>query len=229
MSPEDGGHFRATGRPRIGGRFQPVKLTGHLNSVGVETLLENLHRIESVEDIRDFFLDSQPESVELFDSIVNSGAASPRQALYEFALREAEIAIETRRLLLADVDSSSCAIFLPLPPHVIDIIRDRVSDLPCFNTEERRPNHLRELPQQALRGGIFANAFSELRDTRSIVIDGQLDKGALYIRTTVAPLISSMVDHALERVYFHRIPHLPPGQEFADVHVDTSRIDIRYV
>jgi hypothetical protein len=228
MSPDIPGHLRGPGRSR-NGRPQHVKLSGHLNSVAVETMLENLHHLKEVEDIRGFLAEQQPESIQLLESVVELGLETPRQVLYEFALREAETAIQTRRLLLHDVENSTCAVFLPLPPHVVDIVRDRVADLPCFNTEDRHPNHLRELPQQELRGGIFANAFEELRATRGVIIDGQGGDDTIYVRSSVAPLLSSMLDRSLERIYFHRIPHLPPGQEFTHVRIDPSRVNVLYV
>lgn len=230
MPPEHHGHFNGGKRPRLlSPRPHALNLTRHLNSVATETLLENIGQIGSIDQIRAFLEEAQPEDLVILESVLSAGDMSVSDVVCEYAMREAEASLRSRRSLIADLREESFAVFLPLPPHVVDLVRDRLGEAHCFNTEERVPSHQRFLPQVSLGGSNFAAAFEQLSETTVVALDGQYENEGIFIRSSVAPLIGSMRDRQLKRVYFHRIPHIPPGQEFSNVALDFERVEVRFI
>lgn len=223
--PIDHGPGRKHGPPDPHHHHRP-KPFDHLNSMIAETLLELADDLADPGEIEQVIAAHDTDALELFNQIVAEGVTDVRLVISEFVTREAEQAIERRREIVEKLKTSSAAVFLPLPPHIVDHIRGVIPAGLCFNTEDKEPAHLHGIHREQLTLNNLSDVSSRLRQVEGIVVDGQKANRLLIVRSSVAALLEILLDRGLKTIYFHRIPHIPKGQAFSTINLADREVRI---
>lgn len=152
---------------------------------------------------------------------------SPSQVIADFLGLEAQINLASRRKMVKYLQKDEALVFLPLPPHIFETVITSVSDKLMFNSEDKEPAHIAEYHIPKLNSGL--EVIEKYGYMEVVVTDGQIINSNLIVRENVAGVLSYLMKGNLKKIFLHRIPHLPKGQNFVKLTVDRSVISIFFL
>lgn len=196
------------------------------NSLVGETLAEIAEDFKSVEEVEEVITQLDVDSLPIFNK-VKGNKKDPMQVVADFLSLEAQINLANRREMVKHLQKDEALVFLPLPPHIFETVITSVSEHLIFNSEDKEPAHIAEHHIPKLNSGV--EVIEKYSDMEIAVTDGQIINNNLIVRENVAAVLGFLMKNNLKKIFFHRIPHLPKGQNFVKLTVDRSLISIFFL
>lgn len=194
------------------------KIKNGLNSMLSETLLELVDEISSIEEIEKIIYELDSDMMYMYENIKKSGIQIPKDFIYKFVDEEANRALNIRKEIKAAVMKKPVGVFLPLPPHITDAIMSVSSSKYVYNTEDKEPAHTQKYKVKKLKPHMVLEVNENFKDIDTLVMDGQVIAGKLMVRDLVANILNLLFSVGkLKKIYFHKIPHIPKGQNFVAI------------
>lgn len=196
------------------------------NSLVGETLAEIAEDFKSVEEVEEVITQLDVDSLPIFNK-VKGNKKDPMQVVADFLGLEAQINLASRREMVKHLQKDEALVFLPLPPHIFETVITSVSEHLIFNSEDKEPAHIAKHHIPKLNSGL--EVIEKYSDMEIAVTDGQIINNNLIVRENVAAVLGFLMKNNLKKIFFHRIPHLPKGQNFVKLTVDRSLISIFFL
>ena len=200
-------------------------------SLIIETLLELKDNFQSLDDIFSTILELNIDYIPNFQKAKKEypTISSPQEFILKLAERDAKRNIELKKEIIEKLFKKEAAVFLPLPPHIYDALYVSIPQGYLFNTEEKVPHHLEKAPFENLPPHFVPEVLTRIGSLPYLITDGQKIGNKLFVRSSVATIISYMLSQNLKKIYFHNIPHIPKKQHFVSVNLDNIAIQIDFI
>lgn len=181
---------------------------------------------KNVDEVEEVIAQLDIDSIPIFNK-VRGNKTSPSQVISDFLDLEAQISLASRREMIKYLQKDEALVFLPLPPHIFETVITSVSENLIFNSENREPAHIARYHIPKLNSGL--EVIEKYSHMEVAVTDGQIINKNLIVRENVAAVLSFLMKNNLKKIFFHRIPHLPKGQNFVKITVDRSLVSIFFL
>lgn len=208
-----------------------IKVIPGINSMITEVLAEIAKDLKGIDEIEKVIKELDGDSLPLIKKVRESGIKDPQIAVSMLLTEEASQNLNIRRLLLNNLANGKAAIFLPLPPHILDMILPVARDGMVFNSEEKVPPHVEKYDIPQLDFFEVSEIIKKIEGVESLILDGQITKdNSIFIRRNVAYILEDLIsrtdESSFNQVLLHKIPHIPKGQYFVELDVgDKATLD----
>lgn len=196
-----------------------------LNSIISETLFEIKDEIKTIAELKKIIIELDPDYLVYLQDIKS---VKIHEIIIELLAKEAKSSLLNKQALHKDLTSGKTAVFLPLPPHIVDSVYLNIPKGFAFNTEERVPAHSRKVAFETIIMENLTEIIERLEDITAVIFDGKKINGKLLVRANLAPILHDLFTKNIEKIYFHKIPHLPKGQQFVSIEAP-SNVEIIYI
>ena len=200
-----------------------------LNSLLAETLKELLPTFKDIDTIASVVRELDGDASPIFTRVSEEGITNPVAFVERFLEIEASERMDVRNCMLSDIRQSLAIVLFPLPPYIIELVRPVLNRRFSFNTTEHPPVHIQRDNFSFLDYEKIQQLFGITHDMHSLVLDGMRFQNTLAIRPNAASVLELLLAKSLNRLYFHKIPHLPHGERFITLDMTGYDVEIRCI
>lgn len=222
-NPDIRHHLRPHLRPHHHPHHKPA---AGLNSLLSETLDELSPTFRDIKTIEAVVRELDADALPIFTRVSAEGIADPVEFVERFLEVEASERLTIRDLMLSDVRQNQAIALFPLPPYITEILRPALSREFSFNTTEHPQVHIQRDKIQPLDYGKYRKLFNIAHNVSSLILDGKRHNQILTLRPNTASILELLLDKSLKRIFIHKIPHLPHGDQFVTLDVSSYEIEI---